>query len=215
MTAGTRVLLAEGDDFSRAGLRVAVRRAGFEAVDDAGEHAAALDAARVNRPDIALVASDLPGGGIETARQLVNLYPTLRVIVLTSQPGGEELVAAVLAGAAGYLAKDMGLERLPNAIDGVLRGEVALPRQHADHLLAELRRRDAQRHRVTTQTGAKLTDREWQVLRLLGEEASTAEIAMRLQISQVTVRRHVSALLSKLGVDDRASAAALLTRSPD
>ena len=215
MTAGARVLLAEGDDFTRAGLRVAVRRAGFNLVDDADGHVAALDAARANRPDIALVASDLPGGGVETVRQLISLYPRVRLIVLSPQPGGEELVAAVLAGAAGYLAKEMSLERLPNAIDGVLRGEAALPRKYADHLLAELRRRDAQRQRVVTRTGAKLTDREWEVLQLLGEAATTAEIAMRLQISQVTVRRHVSTLLAKLGVNDRASAAQLLLRSGD
>ena len=87
---------------------------------------------------------------------------------------------------------------------------MALPRQHADHLLAELRRRDAQRQRVATQTGAKLTDREWQVLQLLGDEASTAEIARRLQISQVTVRRHVGLAIGKLAAQDRAAALRVL-----
>jgi DNA-binding NarL/FixJ family response regulator len=212
---GPRILLAEGDRPTRAGLRVAVRRAGFDRVDEAGSLDEALAAAAEHHPDVALVAADLAGGGTETVRRLLSLYPRVRVIVLSSQLGGDELLEAVLAGATGYLAKDMSLDRLPHAVRGVLDGEVALPRLHADKLLAELRRRDAARERIAARTGANLTDREWDVLRLLGEDASTAEIAQRLRISQVTARRHISTMLAKLGVDDRASAARLVSRSPD
>lgn len=212
---GPRILLAEGDGPTRAGLRIAVRRAGFERVDEAGSLAEALAAAGEHRPDVALIAADLAGGGTETVRRLVSLHPKVRVIVLSSELGGEELLEAVLAGATGYLAKDISLERLPHAVHGVLAGEVALPRLHADTLLAELRRRDAGRERIAARTGASLTDREWDVLELLGEGASTAEIAQRLRISQVTARRHISTMLAKLGVDDRASAARLVSRSPD
>jgi len=113
------------------------------------------------------------------------------------------------------LAKDMSLERLPDAIRGVVEGEVALPRRHAQHLLEELRGRDILRVRVAARTNAALTDREWEVLQLLGERASTAEMSQRLRISQVTVRRHVSTLLGKLGVGDRESAAELIRRSVD
>jgi DNA-binding NarL/FixJ family response regulator len=212
---GPRILLAEGDRPTRAGLRVAVRRAGFELVDEAGSLDEALAAASRQSPDVALIAFDLAGGGTEAVRRLVRRFPKVRVIVLSSELGGDELLEAVLAGAAGYLAKDMSLDRLPHAIQGVLAGEVALPRLHADKLLAELRRRDAARERIAARTGASLTDREWEVLQLLGEGASTAEIAERLRISQVTARRHISTLLAKLGVDDRASAARLISRSPD
>lgn len=212
---GPRILLAEGDRPTRAGLRIAVRRAGLEQVDEAGSLAEALAAASRESPDVAMIAADLPGGGMEATRRLVSLYPRVRVIVLSSELGGDELLEAVLAGAAGYLAKDMTLARLPHAIQGVLAGEVALPRLHADKLLAELRRRDAARERITARTGASLTDREWEVLQLLGEGASTAAIAERLRISQVTARRHISTLLAKLGVNDRATAARLVARSPD
>jgi DNA-binding NarL/FixJ family response regulator len=211
---GPRILLAESDRPTRAGLRVAVQRAGFELIDQAGSLAEALAAAREHSPDVALIAADLAGGGMEATRRLT-LYPRVRVIVLTPELGGDELLEAVLAGATGYLAKDMSLDRLPHAIHGVLAGEVALPRLHADTLLAELRRRDATRERIAARTGASLTDREWDVLQLLGEGASTAEIAERLRISQVTARRHISTLLAKLGVHDRASAARLVSRSPD
>jgi len=212
---GPRILLAEGDRPTRAGLRVAVRRAGFELVDEAGSLAEALAMASKQSPDAALIAADLPGGGTEAARRLVSLYPRVRVIVLSSELSGDELLEAVLAGAAGYLAKDMSLDRLPHAIQGVLAGEVALPRLHADTLLAELRRRDAARERIAARTGASLTDREWEVLQLLGEGASTATMAERLRISQVTARRHISTLLAKLGVGDRESAARLASRSSD
>ena len=212
---GPRILLAEGDRPTRTGLRVAVLRAGFELVDEAGSLAEALAAASGQIPDVAMIAADLPGGGMEVTRRLVSLYPRVRVIVLTSELDGDELLEAVLAGAAGYLAKDMTLARLPHAIQGVLAGEVALPRLHADKLLAELRRRDAARERIAARTGASLTDREWEVLQLLGEGASTAAIAERLRISQVTARRHISTLLAKLGVTDRATAARLVARSPD
>jgi DNA-binding NarL/FixJ family response regulator len=210
-----RILLAEGDRPTRAGLRVAVRRAGFEEIVEAGSLAEVLAAAGDRAPDVALVAADLMGDGLEAVRRLVALHPSVRVIVLSAEPDGDELLAAVLAGAAGYLAKDVGLERLPHTIRGVLAGEVALPRLHADRLLAELRRRDAARERVTARTRASLTDREWEVLQLLGDNASTAEIARRLRISQVTARRHISTLVAKLGADDRASAAELMRRSPD
>ena len=207
--------MADGDRPTRVGLRVAVRTAGFAEVVEAGTAEEALAAAEAHAPDVALIAVDLDGRGVETTRRLAALHPGVRIIVLSAEMNGEELLEAVLAGAAGYLAKDMSLDRLPYAIQGVLAGEVALPRAHADTLLAELRRRDATRERIAARTGASLTDREWEVLQLLGDAASTADIAQRLRISQVTARRHISTLVAKLGVPDRASAARLLERSPD
>ena len=215
MTGSIRVLLAEGDLPTRAGLRLSLTAAGLTIVAEAATHPAALDAALAHRPDVALVAADLSGDGIDTVRRLGELLPALRSIVLSGDPGGAELLAAVLAGAAGYLAKDMSATLLPHAVRGVATGEVALPRRHAERLLEELRRRDLRRSRVAARAGATLTDREWEVLNLLGERASTAEMAQRLHISQVTVRRHVSTLLGKLKVADRASAAKLLQRSGD
>ena len=89
------------------------------------------------------------------------------------------------------------------------------PRQYTQHLLDELRGREIDRTRVAAHANAALTDREWEVLRLLGEGASTAQMAQRLGISEVTVRRHVSSVVGKLGVSDRAGAAGVLHRSAD
>ena len=215
MTARARVLLAEGDAPTRAGLRLSLATADFEIVAEAAAHAGALDAAVAQRPDVALIAADLPDGGIETARRLGELLPGLSIIVLSADPKGEEVLAAVLAGASGYLSKDMSLERLAHAIRGVVEGEVALPRRYSRHLLEELRGRHIQRVRVEARANATLTDREWEVLQLLADDASTAHMADQLNISQVTVRRHISTLLGKLGVADRDAAREWVRRSDE
>jgi NarL family two-component system response regulator LiaR len=213
VTGRARILLAESDAPTRAGLRLSLASADFEIVAEAAAHSDAVDAAVAQRPDVALVAVDLPGGGIDTTRRLGELLPGISIIVLSPDPNGEELLAAVLAGATGYLSKDMSLARLTHAIRGVVEGEVALPRRYSRHLLEELRRRHIQRVRVAARANATLTDREWEVLQLLGEDASTAHMADVLNISQVTVRRHVSTLLAKLGVADRDAAGEWVRRS--
>lgn len=215
MSVRARLLLAEADGPTRAGLRIALAAEGYEVVGEATDRATAIEVALEQRPDAALIAVDLPGGGIEATAALAERLPGTRFVLLSPHPNGEELLAAVLAGAAGYLPKDISLRRLPHALGGVLAGEVALPRRYSQHLLETLRGREIQRALVSTRTGANLTDREWQVLHLLGEGASTPQIAHRLRISEVTVRRHVSAVLAKLGAPDRESAIRLLRRSPD
>jgi DNA-binding NarL/FixJ family response regulator len=207
-----RVLIAVGQSATRAGLRLALARAGFEVVAEADERAGAIDAALDSRPDIALVAADLPGSGLDAVRTIAARLPGARVVVISAGPSGEELVAAVLAGACGYLPVGMSLDRLPDALRGVLAGEVALPRAHTGHLLEALRFRDAGRASISAQRSANLTEREWEVLQLLAADASTATMAYQLEISEVTVRRHVSSLLAKLDVPDRTAAADLFRR---
>jgi DNA-binding NarL/FixJ family response regulator len=215
VTLRGRVLVAERDGPTRAGIRLALSGAGFEVVVEVGERDGAVEAAHEHRPDVALVSTDLPGGGIDLARAVASRLPGTKVVLLTPRPGEKELLAGVLAGAVGYLSKAINLERLPHALDGVIRGEVALPRQYTQHLLDVLRGREIDRTRVAAQANAALTDREWEVLRLLGESASTVQMAQRLGISEVTVRRHVSSVVGKLGVSDRAGAAGVLHRSSD
>jgi DNA-binding NarL/FixJ family response regulator len=210
-----RVLVAQRDGPTRAGIRLALSGAGFDVVVEVDAPDAAVEAALEHRPDVALVSTDLPGGGIDVARAVSARLPGTKVVVLTSQPDEEELLASVLAGAVGYLSTAISLDRLPYALDGVMRGEVALPRQYTERLLDELRGREIDRTRVAAHANAALTDREWDVLRLLGEGASTAQMAQRLGISEVTVRRHVSSVVGKLGVSDRAGAAGVLHRSAD
>ncbi len=114
------------------------------------------------------------------------------------------------ARARGYLRADMSTSRLTRVLAAVAQGEVAVPRHFTVDLVDELQQRDRLRDLVAARTAAPLTTREWEVLRLLGDSRRTGEIAALFGISEVTVRRHVSALLGKLGLRDRASAVRLL-----
>jgi two-component system, NarL family, nitrate/nitrite response regulator NarL len=210
MTAAVRVLLAEPDRPTRMGLRLALGDCGLDIAAEVGDSAAAVEAARRERPHLALVASDLPGGGIDAVRAIAAEVPATRIVVLTARQSGDELVAAVLAGASGYLGKDTGRSRLPQALAGVLAGEAAVPRRYTQHILEALRRRDARRALLPGRARDRLTDRQWEVLNLLADGRSTAEIAHRLGIAQVTARRHISSVLPKLGMRDRAGAVELM-----
>ena len=207
--------MADGDAPTRTGLRLALAAPDrFEVVEEADSVSAAVAATRELRPDVAMVAHDLPGGGLAAVRMMVQARRQTLVLVLSSRPHDGELLAVVLAGAVGYLGKDVSLARLPAVIDGVMAGEVVLPRHLSRRLLEELRGRDARRTRVSDRASAPLSEREWEVLHLLAVGLGTGELARRLGISDVTVRRHVSALLRKLDVPDRRSAVRLL-RSVD
>jgi two-component system nitrate/nitrite response regulator NarL len=202
-------MLAEHDPFIRAGLRRTLERGGLAVVAEASAADEAVATAVALRPDLALIDVGLPGGGLEAARRIARAAPATGLAVLSGELDGDELVDAVLAGAVAYLSREMRLERLPDILHGVLAGETALPRAQSRHLIDAVRGRRSHRANLA-QRGTTLSDREWEVLELLADGASTAELARRLGISEVTVRRHVSSIVSKLGVPDRAGAVALL-----
>jgi DNA-binding NarL/FixJ family response regulator len=121
-------------------------------------------------------------------------------------------MAAVRAGASGYLPQSLDPARLPDVVRSVMRGEAAVPRHFVGKLIDELRGRE-RRRRIVTLSGERrveLTSREWEVVDLLRRGQPTREIATQLEISQVTVRRHLSAAYTKLGVSSRAAAVRLL-----
>jgi DNA-binding NarL/FixJ family response regulator len=216
MSAAARVLLAEADTPTRTGVRLALTRRGFQIAAEARDAGEAVGAARRERPDLAVVAADLPGDGIDAARKISVRFPGTKIVVLTDHPDGDELVAAVLAGASGYLGKDISRSRLPLALEGVLSGEAAIPRRHTGHLIETLQGRDARRVRILARARHSVTDRQWEILQLLADGRSTAEIARLLRISEVTARRHISSVLGKLGLTNRASAVELMRgRSPE
>lgn len=206
MSPAPRVLIAEADTPTRKGVRLALMRCGFDIAAEARDAVGAVEAARREQPDLALLAADLPGHGVSAARSIAEELPATQVVVLTPRQRGDELVAAVLAGASGYLGKDLSPSRLPRALDGILAGEAAIPRHLTRHLLEALRGRDPRRARIAARTRRAVTDRQWEILNLLAEGRSTAEMARWLGISEVTARRHISALLPRLGLTDRAGA---------
>jgi len=209
--AGRRVLIADDHAAARAGVRVALERGGFAVCAEAADGPGAVEAALRERPDACLLDVHMPGGGIDAAAEIAARLPGTAIAMLTVSADEGDLFAAIQAGADGYLLKDVDPERLPHALAGVLAGEAAIPRPLVGRIVAELGGR--RRRRVPlARGGAELTPREWEILELLHGGASTAQVAERLGLSQVTVRRHVSAVLSKLQVPDRGSAFALLDR---
>jgi DNA-binding NarL/FixJ family response regulator len=146
----------------------------------------------------------------------VQALPATTVVMLTVSRDDDDLFAALRAGASGYLLKDTDPSRLPFALKGVLDGEAALPRGLVARLIEEFRTRGKRRRLpLMRQRGVELTEREWEVLEFLHDGLSTAEIAERLSISPVTVRRHVSEILKKLRVTSRAEAIELLSQADD
>jgi len=191
-------------------VRAALDGHGFEIAAEVGTAPAAIEAALEHRPDVALLDINMPGNGIVAAIEISSRLPDTAVVMLTVSRDDDDLFAALRAGAVGYLLKDTDPERLPNALLGVLRGEGALPRTLVARLVEEFRGRGKRRLRIVGDKSVELTPREWQVLEGLRDGLSTEDLAERLYVSPVTVRSHVSAILKKLKVPDRAAAIKLL-----
>jgi len=201
------VVIADDHPPTRAGVRSALEGDGFEIVAECSTGAAAIEAARVHRPDVCLLDIHMPDNGIAAAAQITAGLPATAVVMLTVSRNDADLFDAIRAGASGYLVKDMDPGRLPHALRGVLAGEAALPRALVARLMDEFRDRASRRTLpVLSKRGVQLTKREWEVLELLREGLGTAEIAKRLFISSGTVRTHVAAILAKLRSPDRQSA---------
>lgn len=199
----TTVLLADDHPPTRAGVRSALEASGFDVCTDVPDAASAVDEAVALRPDVALLDVHMPGSGIWAAREISARLPDTAVVMLTISRNDDDLFDALRAGASGYLLKDMDPARLGAALEGVLAGEAALPRSLTARVIEEFRGRGKRRLPFTGERGAALTSREWEVLDLMRDGLSTAEIAERLFVSRVTVRRHVSGILRKLQVGSR------------
>jgi DNA-binding NarL/FixJ family response regulator len=214
MSERVRLLLADDHPPTRAGIRRSLEAHGFAICAEAADAESAVKAAVDQRPDMCLLEVRMPaGGGIRAAAEISELVPSTAIVMLTASLDEADLFDALRAGADGYLLKDTDPARLPFALRGVLAGEAALPRTLAARVIEEFRSHDGRRRLLLErQHGAKLTAREWQVLEGLRHGVSTAEIAARLSVSPVTVRRHVSEVLRKLRVSSREAAVRLIDR---
>jgi DNA-binding NarL/FixJ family response regulator len=208
------VVLADDQVATRAGVRRALAPHGFRIVAEVENAADAVIAALEHRPDVCMLEVRLPGNGIEAARRISDELPEAKIVMLTASERHDDLVAALRAGADGYLLKTTSADRLPYAIRGVLRGEAALPREMATGLIREFQDHGRKQRVLLSVSGhrVELTAREFEVLERLRRRETTSQVAGHLGIADVTVRRHVSAILHKLGTPDRSSALALLDR---
>jgi DNA-binding NarL/FixJ family response regulator len=212
---GETVLLADSELPMRVGMRTALESAGLHVVAEAADAGEAVHAAANHRPGVCLVSVTLRGGGITAAEEIRRRLPETKLLMLTSHHRDRELFESLRVGADGYLLKTTSAARLPHAVRGLLSGEAAMPRALVARLIQRYRDRDRPRQLTLSAVGrsVRLTAREFEVLELLRDGEPTPRIAERLHISEVTVRRHVSTVMHKLGVTDRRSAVGLLTRS--
>ena len=206
-----RILICDDQEVVREGLRSIIDLVpDLEVVGVAADGRAAVEFLRVNAVDLVLMDLHMPiMNGVTAIREIDAHHPGVRVLVLTTYADEDWVVDAVRAGAAGYLLKDAPRARLIDAIRGTVDGETHLDPSIAGGLLVRLADSGTG---VSAALLADLTERESEVLALLGKGLSNVEIADRLYLSEGTVRNYVSAILGKLGLHDRTQAAVLAVR---
>ena len=210
-----RVLIADDHAPTRDDLcRTLAGDERFEVCGSVADAAGAVAAAVRRRPDITLLDIRMPGGGLAAAWEIAARLPDVKIVFMTVSDEDSDLFAAVRSGAAGYLPKTMNLARLPEALLGVSHGEAAIPRVMVARLLESFQQREPRWRRTAASVGngQRLTSREWEVLELLAEGRSTGEIARNLVLSPSAVRVHLTSVVRKLKVADRAAAARLFRR---
>jgi DNA-binding NarL/FixJ family response regulator len=204
---GTSVVLVDDQALVRAGFRLILERAGMSVVGEAADGLEALEVCQATQPDVVLMDVRMPRlDGIEATRRLVAAHLDVRVLVLTTFDLDEYVFAAVRAGAAGFLLKDVSPDDLVHAVGVVARGDALLAPTLTRRLL----------ERFASQPGPGdpapldgVTEREREVLVLVARGMSNTEISRQLFLSEATVKTYVSRLLTKLGVRDRVQLAVL------
>jgi DNA-binding NarL/FixJ family response regulator len=205
-----RVLLVDDHTFFRAGLRNLLADEDFE-VDEVRSGELALERVAQRAPDVVLMDLHMPGmSGIEATRQLGEIAPGTRVVMLTVSAAHDEIVDAVLAGACGYLLKDASIEEIVGSLRAAAAG-ASWASPHVATVLFDRVRAGGDRP-PPGDALAELTDREREILRLVAEGKDNAEIGRQLYISPNTVKNHVSAILAKLHVHNRIQAAVYAVR---
>jgi DNA-binding NarL/FixJ family response regulator len=203
----TRVLIVDDHPLTREALASLLQQHGFEIAGQADDGEQAVALARELAPDIVLLDLTMPGvDGFAALPRIREAAPSCEVVVLTASGTEENLLAAIRAGAAGYLLKSEPPERIASFLDAVADGEAALSGAVARSLLERVRDGRGIGRGIPDEIAARLSARELEVLLLLDEHLSTDEIAARLFISEHTVRSHVKNLLRKLGVSSRRDA---------
>jgi two-component system, NarL family, response regulator DevR len=202
-----RILLVDDHEVVRLGLKSLLERhSQFDVVGEASTAREAIELVGNTHPDVVVMDIRLPGtSGIEACEEITGRYPETKVIMLTSYAEDEMLFSAIRAGASGYILKQIGGEDLVRALEAVGRGEAMLDPTVTQRVFQEVRRAVKEEE---ASAFAHLSQQEKHVLLLVSEGKTNREIAKALFLGEGTVRNYVSSILSKLGVNNRAEAAA-------
>jgi len=202
-----RILLVDDHEVVRLGLKALLERhPQFDVVAEASTARAAIEMVNNTQPDVVVMDIRLPGSsGIEACEEITRRFPDTKVIMLTSYAEDEMLFSSIRAGASGYVLKQIGGEDLVKAIEAVGRGEALLDPAVTQRVFQEVRRAVKEEE---ASAFAHLSQQEKHVLLLVSEGKTNREIAKALFLGEGTVRNYVSSILSKLGVSNRAEAAA-------
>jgi two-component system, NarL family, response regulator DevR len=204
-----RVYLVDDHEIVRRGLREILSRAGD--IEVVGESASAEEAVRripALRPDVAVLDGRLPdGSGIDVCRQVRSVDPTIKGLVLTSYDDDDALFAAIMAGASGYLLKQVLGTDLVDGVRRVAAGQSMLDPSVTAHVLDRIRNGPPEDRRLR-----ELTPQEKRILELVVEGLTNRDVAERMKLSEKTVKNYVSSMLAKLGLTSRTQAAVFATR---
>jgi DNA-binding NarL/FixJ family response regulator len=202
-----RILLVDDHPLTRSALAGLLQQHGFDVVGEAADGESAITRATELSPDLILLDLSMPGlDGLSALPRLREAAPSCEVVVLTASGEEKNLLAAIRAGAAGYLLKSEPPARIVEFLRGAANGEAALSGTVARRLLEQVRENGGRSTGIPDEIAAALSARELEVLLLLDEHHGTDEIAQRLFHSEHTVRSHVKSLLRKLGVSTRREA---------
>jgi DNA-binding NarL/FixJ family response regulator len=205
-----RVIVADDHPLLREGVvRSLSEIGGFDVVGEGGTAAEATMLAETHRPDIALVDLSMPGNGLTAVQRISESTPETRVIVLTVSEADDDVIAALRAGAKGYVLKGVGSAALAEVLRGIANGESYVSPTLAARLLTEMRLRET-RAQAPDDPLSQLSQREEEILRLVATGLSNKEVARRVQLQEKTVKHHMTRILNKLQVRNRTEAAILL-----
>jgi two-component system, NarL family, response regulator DevR len=204
-----RVFLLDDHEIVRRGVRELLEvEDDFEVVGEAGTAAEALARIAAAAPDVAIIDMRLPdGNGVEVCREVRSRHPEVQCVVLTSFADDEALFDSIMAGAAGYLLKQIAGNDLVDAVRRVAAGQSLLDPNVTARVLERLRNGPVQDERL-----ARLTDQERKILDLIAEGLTNRQIGERMFLAEKTVKNYVSNLLGKLGMERRTEAAVFATR---
>ncbi len=211
-TSPMRLLVVDDHEVVRQGLVALLeRREAFQVVAEAGTVAESIEQARRHQPDIVIMDVRLPdGSGIEACRAIRAELPETRVVMLTSYPDEEAVLSAIVAGASGYLLKQIRGRDLVAALETVGRGGSLLDPAVTERVLERIRRIAS--GASESDEISQLTSQERKILLLVAEGKTNKEIASEIFLSDKTVKNYVSSILAKLNLERRAQAAAFVAK---